>query len=56
MRCWILKTNLETYKHLCDDEGIVPVILEETEDKAHVDMTVHTASVWNMFGYWYQIG
>lgn len=56
MRCWILNQNLNTYKHLCEDEGIVPVILEQAEGKAHVDMTVHMASVWNMMGYWYELG
>ena len=56
MICWILKTNLDAYKHLCEQEGHQPYILEETEDKVHVQMTANTASVWNMCGYWYEMG
>lgn len=56
MVCWILNKNLETYKQICAQEGHSPHILEQTEDKAHVEMTANTASVWNMSGYWYQMG
>ena len=56
MICWILLKNLEDYKNLCHSEGIVPYIMEQTEDKAHVQMTPNMASIWNMVGYWYEMG
>lgn len=56
MRCWILRTNLEAYKQLCAQEGHEPYILEETEDKVHVEMTNNTASIWHAVGYWCELG
>lgn len=56
MRCWILNTNLEAYKHLCEDEGITPVIIEHADGKVLVNMSARMASVWNMAGYWYELG
>lgn len=56
MHWWILDNNFEAYKHLCEDEGIVPVVIEHRDNKSLVDMTVHMSSVWNMCGYWYEFG
>ena len=56
MICWILLKNLEDYKYLCHSEGVAPVIMEQTEEKAHVQMTANTATTWNMVGYWYEMG
>ena len=56
MRCWILNKDLEAYKQLCQSEGYTPLILEQTEDKSHVDMSTHSATMWNMMGYWYEMG
>jgi hypothetical protein len=55
MRCWIYNTQLETYKHLCEDDGIQPIVIEQAEGKALVDMTVHISFVWNMLGYWHEL-
>lgn len=56
MRCWILNKDLEAYKHLCMSEGYNSSILEQTDEKAHVDMSAHSATMWNMMGYWYEMG
>ena len=56
MRCWILIINLNTYFALCQQEGITPQILEETDDKVHVDMTANMANTWMMLGYWCELG
>lgn len=56
MICWILKTQLDSYKYLCAQEGSDPHIIEETEDKVHVQMSANTAQTWNMVGYWYEMG
>lgn len=56
MICWILLKDLENYKHLCEQEGSAVVIIEQTEDKVHVQMTANEAMIWNMVGYWYEMG
>lgn len=56
MICWILLKNLDNYNMLCRNEGIEPHIIEQTEDKVHVQMTANTAGIWNMVGFWYEMG
>lgn len=58
MRCWILNKDLNTYIHMCASEGYKPVILEQNEEKeqSRVDMSAHSATMWNMMGYWYELG
>ena len=56
MICWILLRDLDSYKSLCHEEGINPYIIEQTEDKAHVEMSASMATTWNMVGYWYEMG
>ena len=56
MRCWILNKDLNSYTHMCESEGYKPVILEQKDEKSHVDMSDHTSTMWNMMGYWYELG
>ena len=56
MICWILLKNLDSYMELCHSEGIEPHIIDQVDDKAHVQMTANMASMWNMVGYWYEMG
>lgn len=56
MRAWIHKNDLDNYKYLCAQDGYEPQIIEETDDKAHVNMAARTASTWNMLGYWFEMG
>lgn len=56
MRCWILNKDLNAYNHLCESEGYKPVILEQNDEKSHVEMSAHSATMWNMAGYWYEMG
>lgn len=56
MIAWIHHTDLDTYKYLCAQEGYDPVVLSETDDLAHVQMSVQTTQTWMMMGYWIQMG
>lgn len=53
MICWILKKDLESYKQLCSQSGITPVILEEDDDKLLVEMTSGMMNTWVSVGYWF---
>jgi hypothetical protein len=56
MRWWILNTNLEAYKNLCEAERTDPMIIEQKDDKTLVGMTSQMESTWVMCGYWYEFG
>lgn len=56
MICWILTTNLEDYKKICEAEGAPSEIIEQREDVCHVYMSSNISTIWNSVGYWYQMG